>query len=147
MLRGAKDRHIRCGERWNRRPNAREYKTQTKHERKNVYHRVIGFMARIFVDRSVHRSHRNLARPRLCVHARIVNGELVQEDVRGGPREAFDHTHLLIRALSSAALSHRSAKPAPFPVKVDRFDDKGIPFPMATRVAHPLTYVPMGPPI
>src|SRR5207247_9441646 len=81
------------------------------------------------------------------VHARIVNGELVQEDVRGGPREAFDYTHLLIRALSSAALSHWSAKPAPFPVKVDRFDDKGIPFPMATRVAHPLTYIPMGPPI
>src|SRR5436189_597285 len=43
MLRGAKDRHIRCGERWNRRPNAREYKTQTKHERKNLSHMISSF--------------------------------------------------------------------------------------------------------
>src|SRR6266571_5414169 len=43
MLRGAKDRHIRCGERWNRRPNAHEYKTQTKHERKNLSHLISSF--------------------------------------------------------------------------------------------------------
>src|SRR2546427_5156687 len=43
MLCGAKDRHIRCGERWNRRPNAREYKTQTKHERKNLSHMISSF--------------------------------------------------------------------------------------------------------
>src|SRR5213594_1792826 len=39
MLCGAKDCQIRFGECWNRRPNAHEYKTQTKHERKNLSHR------------------------------------------------------------------------------------------------------------
>src|SRR5438094_9454600 len=43
MLCGAKDCQIRFGERWNRRPNAHEYKTQTKHERKNLSHLISSF--------------------------------------------------------------------------------------------------------
>src|SRR5437667_12873391 len=43
MLCGAKNCQIRFGERWNRRPNAREYKTQTKHERKNLSHSISSF--------------------------------------------------------------------------------------------------------
>src|SRR6266702_3992579 len=43
MLSGAKNCQIRFGERWNRRPNAREYKTQTKHERKNLSHLISSF--------------------------------------------------------------------------------------------------------
>src|SRR5213593_2790216 len=43
MLCGAKDCQIRFGERWDRRPNAREYKTQTKHERKNLSHLISSF--------------------------------------------------------------------------------------------------------
>src|SRR5205823_14947704 len=43
MLCGAKNCQIRFGERWKRRPNAREYKTQTKHERKNLSHLIYSF--------------------------------------------------------------------------------------------------------
>src|SRR5437016_11040221 len=43
MLCGAKNCQIRLGERWNRRPNAREYKTQSKHERKNLSHLISSF--------------------------------------------------------------------------------------------------------
>jgi len=43
MLCGAKNCQIRFDERWNRRPNAREYKTQTKHERKNLSHMISSF--------------------------------------------------------------------------------------------------------
>src|SRR5438128_938932 len=56
MLCGAKDCHIRCSEHWNRRPNAREYKTQTKHELKNLSHMISSFF----------RKTSNPALPALC---------------------------------------------------------------------------------
>src|SRR6266446_3907469 len=88
----------------------------------NELHPIISLMTRIFVHRALERSHRNLSRPRLCVGTRIDNCELIEEYVRGGPREALDHTHLLVRAPCSGSLGHWRSKPASPPVKIRRFD-------------------------
>src|SRR5260370_39684141 len=54
-------------------------------------HRMIPLMTRIFVHRTLERSHRNLSRPRFRVDGRVTNRELIEEYGRGGPRGALDN--------------------------------------------------------
>ena len=69
-------------------------------------------------------------RPRPRPHGRIFDGDLVFECGGGAPRPAFDHVQIVARALK---ISLRT--------EIRHVDHERIAFPMAARVALPLTYV------
>src|SRR5262249_17864287 len=69
-------------------------------------------------------------RPRPRPHGRIFDGDLVFECGGGAPRPAFDHVQIVARALK---ISLRT--------EIRHVDHERIAFPMAARVAVPLTYI------
>jgi hypothetical protein len=99
-------------------------------------HGVIPLVTGVFVDGIPTLAHRNHCCPRSCPHRRIFDSELVEERVSVGAREAFDQVR--VRA---------GVWQAGFAFEIRRVDNQRVSLPVATRVSHPLTNVPMGTPI
>src|SRR3989442_14123453 len=93
----------------------------------NELHSVISLVTGVLVHRTGERPHRNLSGPRLRVGAGIVDGELIEENVWSGSREAFDPAHFRVRASPPAPFRHGCSKPAAFAVEVDGFDQSVLP--------------------
>ena len=93
-------------------------------------HAVVPFVTRVLVQRSVVLIQRDVRRPRLGPRGWIVDSKAIIDQVRASPREPLDQVQVLGRSLK---LRLR--------VEVRRFNDEGLPLPVTTRIAVPLTDV------
>src|SRR5258708_19700926 len=98
----------------------------------DTFHRVIGFMTGVFVDRTLTLRHLDRCRPRSRPGGWIVDREFVQERVLAGARETLDQV-----CVRTGAFQTRLA------FEIDGVDHQRITLPMSTRVSTPLTNAPM----
>src|SRR5438105_9400776 len=92
--------------------------------REDAPHRVVAFMAGIFVDRLVALQHWNDRLPGLRPHGGIIHGELVGERIGSGAGEPLDQVRVRARACDIG--------PA---LEIDRVHDEGVALPMTARRA------------
>src|ERR1700731_2112036 len=98
----------------------------------DTFHRVIAFMAGVFVDRTLTLRHLNHCRPKFRPGGRIVDREFVHERVFAGARETLDNV-----CVRTGAFETRLA------LEIDGVDHQRITLPMSARVPTPLTNPPM----
>src|SRR5258708_37139371 len=98
----------------------------------DTFHRVIGFMTGVFVDRTLTLRHLDRCRPRSRPGGWIVDREFVLEHVRAGARETLDQV-----CVRTGAFQTRLA------FEINGVDNQRITLPMSTRVSTPLTNGPM----
>src|SRR6516162_9850239 len=102
----------------------------------DTLHRVIRFMASVFVDWALTLRHLNHCRPRFRPRGRIVDREFVPERVLAGARETFDQMCVCTGAFETR-----------FALKIDAVDNQCITLPVSARVPTPLTNAPMRTPV
>src|SRR5262245_52382498 len=98
----------------------------------NGGHRVVAFVAGIFVDRLVALAHRNNNGERPRPYARIIDGELVLQCVGIDTGEFLDEAQ--VRA---------GVRETRLAFEVDRFNDQRVALPVAPRITPPKRDVPM----
>src|SRR5262249_11945593 len=105
--------------------------------RENAEHTVVPLVASVLEDRAGMARHGNLYGPGAAVHGRIRDGCSIEDRVRIGSGEALGDAQVLI-GHSGQVSDTKSALVVELEVR--RFDDKGVAFPVTSRITGPLRH-------
>ena len=92
--------------------------------RQHVGHRVVAFVASVFVNLLGRLAHRNLRGPRLGERRGIVDRKLVHQDIGRGAREALGQLQLVARSALARLVG-----------EVGGLHHQRVAFPMTARIA------------